>query len=363
MFDWVTRLFARPLPQGRLHPWILGGVVALILVQIVALSPSSVDERPETVSSSVDPEFLLPRGEKTLASGIPSGKVPDYSVDQFNYVSTQDGVKQWKLVAQQAFLYNHEKLVHARNVKAYLYDANEKVTLVTGLEAKYFMNQRDLEIFGDVTTTFPDGFVLKSPFLRHRPQERKIEIPPQFPVNGDGSQSQDQKLAFDSYGLEFTMANSRITLSRAVQVRTSSPTSETTAIESDRCVIYRDRQLAEFTMSPSRPLDTRFVRIVQPTLLTRSRRTDLNYGNSAKMLNYMVASEDVLIRELSKTAQGLKYATGGKALFDAKRNVIVLTEYPQVYQDSDTVTGEVITLHRDKDIVEVEHSNAYSQGQ
>jgi len=58
----------------------------------------------------------------------------------------------------------------------------------------------------------------------------------------------------------------------------------------------------------------------------------------------------------------MKYATGGRADFDSHKNVIVLTEYPQVYQDEDTVTGDKILLHRDTDIIEVEHSNAFSQG-
>ena len=76
--------------------------------------------------------------------------------------------------------------------------------------------------------------------------------------------------------------------------------------------------------------------------------------------------EDVLVKETDpkkKTKnESLRYATSGKAVFDTKRDVIVLSEFPQVYQDNDTVTGEVIVLHRDSDVVEVEQSNAFSQG-
>ncbi|MCM2276514.1 MAG: LPS export ABC transporter periplasmic protein LptC [Oligoflexia bacterium] len=352
--------------------FLIAAISILTMVQIVMLSPSSVDEEQDGGSIAADPEHFIPKGDQPLATGIPQGQVPDYSVDKFNYVSTQDGVKQWKLVAETAFLYNQEKLVHARNVKAYLYDSDGKITVVIGLEAKYFMNERDLEIFGNVHTTFPDGFVLRSPYLRHRPQARKIEIPARYPVQGDGSATENQKMEFDSYGMDFDMAQSRITLDRAVQVRTLSPGSERTTIDSDRCVIFRARRTAHFTMSAERPLERRFVRIRQPSLFAQSRRSDLNYGegDAAKRLNHLIAYEDVLIRELpapvkpepKPSASPLKYATGGKAVFDAQRNVIVLTEYPQVYQDNDTVTGEVIVLHRDKDIVEVEHSNAYSQG-
>jgi lipopolysaccharide export system protein LptA len=74
----------------------------------------------------------------------------------------------------------------------------------------------------------------------------------------------------------------------------------------------------------------------------------------------MTLHDDVLVREIGKPSQ--RYGTGGRADFESQRNVIVLREFPQVYQDRDTVTGDVIIVHRDTDIVEVEHSNAFSEG-
>ena len=79
----------------------------------------------------------------------------------------------------------------------------------------------------------------------------------------------------------------------------------------------------------------------------------------------MIAFEDVLIKEISKNKGPenlLKYATGGRADFDSTHDVIKITEFPQCYQDNDTVTGDIIIMHRDTDLVEVEHSNAFSQG-
>jgi lipopolysaccharide export system protein LptA len=356
---------------------LLAGVMAIIIMEIVALSPSSL-EQPASSGASIAPESLVDGedGERTLATGIPTGKIPEYSVDQFNYVSTQGGRKQWKLIAERAFLYNQEKLVHARIVTAYLFDPEGKVTVVSGREAKYFMNQRDLEVFGGVTTRFPDGFETRSEYLRYRPQLGKIDIPPAYAVKGAGAASpekQDESVAFDSHGLDFSMKDSLITLPRAVKFvmfRKGARTAENqgvadqTTIESDRCVIHRTRQLAEFTMDPVRPLTERFVRIRQPTLFARSRRADLNYGNFSQILQYLVAYEDVLIQETgNKEKSQLRYGTGGRADFDTRRDVVVLTEYPQVYQDSDTVTGDRIIVHRDTDIVEVEHSNAFSEGQ
>jgi LPS export ABC transporter protein LptC len=360
------------IPKGlfknRLRPFFLVAVMVLIITEIVALSPSSLEQQ-NPPNSAISEEALRPdTDEKTLATGIPKGKVPEYSVDQFKYVSTAAGIKQWKIDAQKAYLYNHEKLVHARQVTAHLLDAAGKATIVTGKEAKYFMNQKDLEIYGSVVTKFPDGFETHSEYMRYQPDKRVITVPTSYPVEGDGKQGEGQRIRFNSHGLDFAMASSQIVLPEAVRLTMYRETSvkgtkpDETVIESDHCTIDRENQLAHFTMNPKRALDNRFVVITQPTMLAKSRRADLNYGNFSSVLQYLTAFEDVLIKERGK-GQSLRYATGGRADFDNHRDVIVLTEFPQVYQDDDTVTGDIITMHRDTDIVEVAHSNAFSSGE
>lgn len=365
--------------RKRLRPWLMAAVGGLIIMEIVALSPASLEEGSNSSSSMVDPETLIGDDQVMLATGIPKEKIPEYSVDQFQYVSTQSSEKQWKLIADRAFLYNAEKLVHARQIHAYLYDPDGQITIVTGKEAKYFMNQRDLEVFGDVHTTFPDGFELISDYLRYRPNDRRILIPQTYVVHGDGHEKEGQNIQFVSKGMDFAMGSSQIILPEDVHMtmikQAATPPSpspsgkpsqpDRTTIDSDRAVIFRDRQVANFTMYPSRPLAERFVHITQPTLFTRGRRAQLNYGDFSKLLQYMIAFDDVLIKETGKpegSDGSLRYATGGRADFDANSDIIKLTQFPQCYQDNDTVTGDIIIMHRDTDLVEVEHSNAFSQG-
>lgn len=342
----------------RLRPILLAGVAMLILLQIILFSPSSVEE--EGTKSGIDPEVFIPENDRTLATGIPKNKVPDYTVERFSYISTQGTEKEWKLDSDEADLFNHEKLVHSKIIKALLYDSQGKITVVTGKEAKYIMGNRDLEIFGAVKTVFPDGFELTSEYLHYRPMEKSIHIPASYPVKGRG-----EKLSFDSQGLQFQMTQGRIVLPESCRVFSQSPTQEKTTVTSDRCVILRKEQIAHFSMHSKRPVASRFVEIQQPSLLVRARRADLNYGDPIRLLNYIIAYEDVLIKEIPQNSsqKTLKYGTSGQASFDTQRNTITLTEFPQVYHDDDTVTGDVIILHRDTDIVEVEHSNAFSQGQ
>jgi hypothetical protein len=371
--------------RRRLKPFALLAVGILVLVQIVALLPSSVDEGNST-TAPIDPEALIDDAgadQITLATGIPRGKIPEYTVDGFGYSSIQDGQKQWKLDATRAHFFSKDQVVHARRIKALLYDPDGKITEVTGLEAKYSMSAtlRDLEIFGNVKTTFPDGFQIFSEYLRYMPQTRTIEITRDQPVAGNGlTQDRKQRLSFTSLGLEFEMAKSEIVLPKAARVKLdelvhdpeNKGTREETVIESDRCVIDRKVQIARFTMDPLRALGERFVHITQPKLFAKSRRADLNYGDFSELIHYMTAFEDVLIRDLSaekdaekqarKSAVPLQYATAGRADFEKRRDIVVLTELPQVYQDADTVTGDIIILHRDTNIVEVENSNSFTGG-
>jgi hypothetical protein len=126
-------------------------------------------------------------------------------------------------------------------------------------------------------------------------------------------------------------------------------------------------------MHPQRPEKDRFVHIAQPTLKAKGRKALLNYGDFSSMLHYLTVEEDVTIRELPKPPKNgvadpdapkvePRWGTGGRADFDNRTDVVILREYPQVYQGEDTITGDVITLHRDTDIVEVENSNAFSKG-
>jgi LPS export ABC transporter protein LptC len=358
----------------------LAGIVAFTVMEIVALSPSSLEQEDTNINTPIDPQALLPDTKSAVATGIPT-RIPEYQVERFDYVSTQGGVKQWNLLADRAALYNKEKLVHARTVKANLFDPDGKITLVTGREAKYFMHERDLEVYGDVVATFPDGFELFSDYLRYRPGERTIEIPEKYRVHGGSKGENGQDLKFESNGFHYWMGKSEILLPEKVHLTMERPSKpdDTTSIDSDRCVIHRDRQVADFTMLASRDASTRFVHITQPTLFTRSRSAKLNYGASqASILQYLVAFDDVLIKQIPTDEESdpspkpspkgkdqglLKYATAGRADFDNKKNLVVLTRFPQVYQDNDTVTGDVIKMHRDSDIIEVENSNSFSEGQ
>jgi hypothetical protein len=102
---------------------LLGATLVFVVVEIVALFPSSIEEdKTPPPTGAIEPQTLVPQQTGTLATGIPTGIIPEYSIDQFNYVSTIGGEKQWKLLAQKADEFHKQNLVHALAIKAFLYD-------------------------------------------------------------------------------------------------------------------------------------------------------------------------------------------------------------------------------------------------
>lgn len=428
---------------------LLVGGGLFLSVFYLAMSPVE-DESPLVW---IDPESLKQNKDKSiLAQGIPQNKIPDYSLNQFNYVATQKGKRQWNLHADQAFVYNQEKLVHTRLQKVQLFDQNGKPTVVLSQEGKFSMTTREIEFYGNVQILLPDGFEIRSEYLHYSPSKYLLSIPsagdtpktrgfevagfsagaprpqldsavplfsprpvpdasptPSASASPDATSSphplhsvspssspqraspqRNQHLFFRSIGLRARLDQEMVTLPQAARVwmirqpqaKNSSQNSlggvpEETLIESDQAFVYRKSRVARFLMNSQRPAESRFIHLTQPTLFLRARSANLNFGDLDSHLQYIVANDDVLIKEVpqkhgknppnrqepSPRAHSLRYATAGKAEFDTQRDVIQLSRYPQVYLGDDTVTGEVILLHRDSDIVEIEQSNSFSKGE
>ncbi|MFZ9596431.1 MAG: LPS export ABC transporter periplasmic protein LptC [Bdellovibrionia bacterium] len=353
---------------------LLGALGAIIIKWVFGLSaPFSAPFDDTRTSKPLAPSPLLMLDqEASLIPGFPQPERAEHTVEQFKHVSIQNGEKQWRIEAQKAFFYTRQKLVHVRTAQAFLYDREGKITTVSGDEARYSMHPKDLEIFGHVKTILPDGFEINSEYMRYRPETRRLEIPKNQAVHGLSHsiepQGPGQTLEFWSHGLIYSMKDSIVDLQDQVQVtliphpaNASSPPEERTTLHSDHCQIDRKNNLARFSMNPHRPVSLRFVHIVQPNLWTRARSADLYYGDFSRALRYLTTYDDVLIKELGEK-DVLKYATSGRADFDRKNRAIILRDFPQVYQNQNTVTGDQITLHQDTDIVDVENSNAFSQG-
>lgn len=338
-----------------------------ITTEILLLTPSTVDSWSISTSAiELDPDDIAAAYEQdNVAFGLDRKKIPEYSAADFDYTSAKGGQRQWKLQAKRAYMYNSERLVLARTVESQIFDEEGKITVITGDRARYYMNKKDLEVFGSVKTRFPDGFTIQSEYVKYYPDQKRVEVPVTEPTQGQGTLEGDKTVFFNSMGFIFKMKEDSILLPRDVHFRIEPKNArEKTSIESDYCHINRNTKIAEFEMQPWRPVEERYIQIRQPTIYVKARRGRLDYGfsESAKSVEYLYAYDDVFLQEKGNPETS-RYGTAGKAAFENKRNVVILTELPQLYQNGDTIAGDRIIMHRDSDIVEVEKSNAFNEGE
>ncbi len=379
----AKRLILKAIATARrFRFWLAAGVGLVIILQIVAFSPQRLEE--EGAPAAIDAESLRPKyTDSFVTPTIPADRVPEYSVEGFQQVSTQAGTKQWLLQAERAFFYQADGIIHARVVHADLYDAQGKITVVTSKEAKYFMESRNLELFGDVRTIYPNGLETISPYMLYQAVTKDLSVPIAYPMEGHSVPSPKEPYAerydFRSKGMHYSGLEDRLELLSDVDVRVVKPdpnkATEVTTIDSDRATIDRKKDIIRFTMLEARPADLRFVKITQPGMTSKSRRAEFRINANRRKLRSVRALDDVKIEEHPKVADDAnvaerrraksmkpRYATAGIAEFDSQKNLIILRDYPQVYQDRDTLTGETIIVHRDSDLVEVDQSNAFSEG-
>jgi LPS export ABC transporter protein LptC len=352
------------------HPralvWVLG---VLLYLNLTILSPQPLEEPGSSGGRPLPPERLLELDEgEWISPGLPEETIPNYRISEFVYQSATAGKKDWTIHAKTSRMFNEEDLVHGIDVISYLYDDVGKATKVTSLEAIYKTEDNQLDLWGDVVATFPDGFVVKAPYMHYEPNSRLITVPMKYRVNGFGEDFEKYN-EFDSNGLIYALGPNQIVLRSQVEFRIIAKPESTsksdlpawTRIRSDLCEIDRQKRVAYFRMR-DRNLDRpRYVRVRQPDLRVRSRQAYLDYSPYKQPIDYLVSERDVLIQEL-KEKDEIRYSTSGRASFDTHTDVITLTEFPQVYQGDDTVTGETIKILRKTDIVEVEQGNAFSRG-
>jgi LPS export ABC transporter protein LptC len=339
-------------------PYLLALSSALLAMQVIvfwskSLERTGSDPFQETLDANqVSAEINA--GAPFRAPHVPETGLPEYFIHQFHFVSTRGSEKLWRIRAERARFFVTEDFVHTLEVRAEVYSQDSPPVLIEAAEGKSMLQNRDLELFGNVIVRFPSGFVLRTPYLKYVDRERKITVPDRLPVTGE-----NKEIRISSFGMNSFLRTQEIHLTREVIVHAQ----EQTEVRSDQAWIDHKLQMAAFSMNPNRASTERYVRAQQPSLTAVARKMTLFFGSRSpgKGIARLVADEDVRIDEQGENLG--RYATSGRAEFEANSDTITLRKFPQVYRDRDTVTGEVIRMFRGSSLIEVERSNAFSEGQ
>jgi lipopolysaccharide transport protein LptA len=275
---------------------------------------------------------------------------PSYSARDGVLYSTEGGKPKFKLLARKTNLYQEHQIAHIREAHVFLQDGTE----VTSKEALYDLVKSQVTFMGSVESIFQDGAIVKSEkaILDIKPVMH-LSIPTTELVNGKKT-NLASPVIFESMGLEYSEQDKTIRLLSKVKVRVSGPKS--VEVVSDHCNVIQTKNLLEFSMDDSKIIERQFVVATDPGMFLKSRRMEVKL-HSGRQVEEIIALQDVFFENLGQTDSKTQ-GTGGKGIYRVRENEIILSEFPQLYQDRDTVTGDTITYNRNSERVEVTRSNA-----
>jgi LPS export ABC transporter protein LptC len=360
--------------SGTSHRLLLAAVGLLIFAQVVALLPSRTSREVPGYEDARTPVTSL-QNSRFKGFDAPQGLTPDYSIRNFRYVSVQHAKKQWQLTATEALFFSSQETVLTSDVHAELFSdhAPQSASLrVTGKAARYSVSTRELEVGGTVVAQFPDGSEIHTEFLKFDPRSSQVIVPSAYSAFGRGPKTPGAQVQFQSQGLEGTIDSGKFQLPAQVEIRVFSKPGDShpSVFQAARAELATQEGL--FRLFSGKPQSKQeFVTLRQQgstELFARARTMEIRTSpeNPSKKPSF-TALDDVRIEEWnhprsSRADQPFRYSTSGRAEFHPDTLEFTLTEFPQVYQNEDTMTGELIRVDRKNDRVEVENTNAISKG-
>jgi len=341
------------IKNSQLQSFFLLALFIFFVGHFILLSPASLEEdfNGVRVVSPKDLLSFLQNETETLAKPVPVNTAPSYSIRELEFFATSESQKNWKLVARKANMYQKEELMHARDMTLYLGDG----TRVQSKEGVLYTQTNEMEFFGDVHVYFKDGTTTLCDYAKAlmRPVTQ-ISVPENEWIQGQ-KQNPNSLIEFTSKGF-FYLDQEPKDMKLLHDVEFNITTDKKTKVRADTGVYRESANYALFTMNEDRPLDEQFVQVTQTDLYIKSRVLHVNLTASQKLDN-LVATGDVYLKDTHDPIH-TSTSTSGKATYYDGKDEIYLTDFPQVYQDGDTITGDTIVFNRKKDIIEVKQSNA-----
>lgn len=340
--------------QPQFQSFLLIGLVFFFLAQLLLLSPSSLEDDFSGIRV-VHPKDLLRflSSERETLSKEPflKNSPPTYSMRDSILYSSEGGKPKLKLASRKANLYQTQQMAHLREVNAELPDR----TRIEAREAIQNLESGEITFLGSVRITFPGGATLETEVARAELKPLlQVRVPVTETVRGSRLDPRN-RATFTARGLTYSESPAReIRLLKEVRVEVQSK--RTATILSDQARFTPDSSEIHFWMEDSRIIETQFVEVREPGFELKSRMLDLKLGSSDR-LEEITASKDASFRD-TKNPDRDTSGTGGRAIYRVEKNEITLLDFPQLYQDRDTITGDSITYNRDQDTVEVDQSNA-----
>lgn len=272
-------------------------------------------------------------------------ELPDYHMKTFRYASVKGGRRELEVFSDNAVFFLDKQEAHGDKITAYFYNLTGEKTTLLGNEGVFHMGKQHLRVLGDVKSLSPDGFELQGTVVDYFSEKRLLAAPE--PVYGV---TQEKDVRIWANRAESEIDTNTVQFWGNVRTEYDTKKQGLMKVASDRAHLDRVGKVATYYDN---------VKVNQQKMEMTSAEASLYYGaeraaaTSRNGVRYLVARKDVYIRETAS-----RYSQSQQAEFFANTNSIVLTGFPSVFEGSDTITGDQLTLYRATGVVEVKAANA-----
>lgn len=135
--------------------------------------------------------------EADLAGPPPAAA--DLALKEVALQEESSGGSRWKLLADQAAVYDRERRTALQNIRVWVEDRGRRWTIV-GAEGELFQDSRNVEIRRDVVVTAEDGLRLETSVLRWRAADRRLWTDAPVRLVRDGTVVEGVGFEFDVDG-------------------------------------------------------------------------------------------------------------------------------------------------------------------
>jgi lipopolysaccharide export system protein LptA len=283
---------------------------------------------------------------------------PDYELEQVSLWSFEGETEVWELKALKGTYDRPTGRFDGQKIEALFFDPSGDRVQVSCQSARSQKRQGGhILMEGDVHMQLPDGFSLKSHILIFDPNQHQFEIPSHDLAKGSGPFGEGTHLSFTSRGLLRTKKTHELHLQRQVSFRLfESNSQQETTVFSDQATLDMKQDRVSFHMNDA----LNYVEILQPDLYARGTRGHVAFSANDQTLQSWSLTGQVLIIETPNPAsfrrvsspKPTRYASAGRARYEAKSSMILLSEYPQLTDGEESFTGDQMHMHRKEKTVE-----------
>lgn len=268
--------------------------------------------------------------------------VPDYLMRTLRYVSMQSGKQEMELFAKTGTVHLQEEVLYGDEIDSYFYNEHGEKTRLQGEKGVYRMQEQELRVSGNVRSLSPDDFAMVTEAATFDAAKRILKA--DVPVEGE---SQGKGIWMRGNSAESPIDTNIVYFRGDAKARYDDKKYGDTNVRGDFARLDRSKQKVVFNDN---------VVIVQKDLHVTSQLASIFYDSldrTGNQLNYMQAEKDVVIRQSEN-----RFSQSQMAEFFADSDTVVLTGFPSVFDGTDTITGDKLTLYRSSGVVEVNSANA-----